>query len=144
MTFLEAAEYFRLKAIEVEAGMAEMALQGAEMIEKEAKSYLGTYQQSIGPYPGWVPLAESTQKARAAKGYRPDDPLLVTGELKDSIRSVLVGKGAVVGTNIPFAPDLEYGTSTIPPRPFLGRAAFVKKHEILELQKQILKAILSQ
>ena len=50
---------------------------GAEMIEKEAKRPIGTYDA------GWQPLAESTKRDRVAKGFAEDEPLLRTGEMRD-------------------------------------------------------------
>jgi phage gpG-like protein len=51
------------------------------------------------------------------------DPLLRTGELRDSISHVVDGRRAVVGSDDPVAIYQETGTSRIPPRPFLSTAA---------------------
>lgn len=62
-------------------------------IQKDAKALFGTYQE------GWAPLAESTQAARAKAGHTPNDPLLVTGALRDAM-TVKVdedGMGVFVG-----------------------------------------------
>ena len=66
-------------------------------------------------------LAESTQEERVRKGYSADEPLLRTGELRDSIswehRSPI---STVVGSTSEIAVYQELGTVRIPPRPFLG------------------------
>ncbi|TXN51616.1 HK97-gp10 family putative phage morphogenesis protein [Methylobacterium sp. WL2] len=85
----------------------------AEMVEAEAKAALGTYKF------GWQSLQPATI-ARKAKG---DTPLLETGELRASI-SHTVGVGeAYVGSNDDKAVWQEFGTSHMPPRPFLMPAA---------------------
>lgn len=143
MTFQEAAEWFEKVAAEVEAAKSEMAFEAATIIEKEAKAELGVYQAAIGKYPAWAPLSEYTKEQRVRMGFPADEPLLVTGKLRDSIHVVPHEDGsASVGTDLEYAPYLENGTDRIPPRPFLGRAAFVKEDEILEMQSDILRRIL--
>lgn len=83
------------------------------MLETSAKEAIGTYRF------GWTPLAESTI-AHKATG---DSPLLETGALQGSIGHVVEGEDrAYVGTNDEKAKWHEFGTSRIPPRPFLGGA----------------------
>ncbi len=49
---------------------------------------------------GWPQLAEATQASRTAAGHSPNDPLLVKGELRDSItRKVVDSPNAYVGSN---------------------------------------------
>jgi HK97 gp10 family phage protein len=90
---------------------------GAAMIQKEAKDVIGTYTF------GWEQLAPDTQAERARLGFPPNQPLLRTGSLRDSIEITIVkpGEEAWIGTNHPVAAFQEFGTSTIPPRPFMGR-----------------------
>jgi hypothetical protein len=97
------------------------------MVEKEAKSAIGTYKF------GWPPLQPET----IAHKTTGDSPLLETGELKDSIEHVSGREGGeavgYVGTNDPVAKYHELGTRTIPPRSFLGEAAMRKEHKIHEM-----------
>lgn len=98
-----------------------------QIIEAEAKRVIGTYDY------GWEPLAESTI---ARKGGR-DTPLLETGEMRDSISHKVENNILYVGSDNPKANWHEYGTSRIPPRPFLSGAAL---HMRAEVQAQIGKA----
>jgi HK97 gp10 family phage protein len=92
------------------------------LLENSAKDAIGTYQF------GWAPLAPETI-ARKATG---DSPLLETGALRDSITHNVDsnGKEAAVGTDLDYAKYLEFGTSKMPARPFLGGALIAKEHEI--------------
>lgn len=88
------------------------------ILEESAKGAIGTYEF------GWPPLSES---AIAKHG---DTPLLDTGALKESItHEVESGKLGYVGTNSDYAKYQEFGTSKIPPRPFLGGAIAHKGQE---------------
>ncbi len=138
MSFAEAADYFANLAIDVEAVIPEMAMAGALIIQQEIKAELGHYQPSVGPYNAWQQLADATEERRTKAGFAPDDPLLMSGHLRDSIQIVETDDVVFVGTNVHYAKDLEFGTITMPPRPFIARAAFVKQDEILEVQAAIL------
>jgi hypothetical protein len=63
-------------------------------------------------------------------GFSANDPLLRTGTLRDSIGHVVEGNVGYVGTNDKVAPFQEFGTSKIPPRPFLGGALAATEQEI--------------
>lgn len=95
-------------------------------IEETAKEEIGVYQPAYGPFDAWAPLAESTKADRVRKGYTEDDPLLRSGEIRDSIQSEVVGLAAIVGTKSEIGFWQEVGTSHIPPRPFIG-PAYVRK-----------------
>ena len=102
------------------------------IVEKEAKRVIGTYDYN------WTPLAEATQADREAHGFPADEPLLRTGEMRDSIEHNVGTEGlrmeviGIVGTNNEVAKWQELGTSHIPPRSFLGGAAMHKESEIHE------------
>lgn len=96
----------------------------ATLLEQAAKDSLGTYQDAIGPLPAWAALSPFTVADRVAKGFTPDDPLLRSGALRDSIEHQVEGTRATVGTDDPHAAWLEFGTAKMPPRPFMGGAAF--------------------
>jgi hypothetical protein len=109
----------------------------ARLVEKEAKTEIGTYQSSAGPFPGWQQLADSTQTNRAQAGFPPNDPLLITGSMRDSIEHTVdmddLDGVAYVGSNNPIALWQEQGTTKIPPRSFLGGALFRKETEVRDL-----------
>lgn len=115
-----------LGALPAEVTEAEHAAvqRGAEMIEAEAKAEIGTYQGAIGDYPEWAPLAARTVKEKTELGYAPpDNPLLREGDMRDSIEHTAQGHEAAIGSNDQIAVYQELGTSRIPARSFLGRAA---------------------
>ncbi|MER5029659.1 hypothetical protein [Pantoea anthophila] len=91
-------------------------------IEETAKEEIGVYQPAYGPFDAWVPLSESTKADRIRQGYSEDEPLLRSGELRDSIQSEVVGLAAIVGTKSEIGVWQEVGTEHIPPRPFIGPA----------------------
>ena len=93
------------------------------LLEDEAKRVLGTYEY------GWPPLQPETI-ARKTMG---DSPLLETGELRNSISHVLGHGEAWVGSNDDKALWHEFGTRTIPPRPFFQGAIHAKQEDIEKL-----------
>ncbi|UXO70831.1 hypothetical protein [Pantoea dispersa] len=99
-------------------------------IEETAKEEIGIYQPAYGPFDAWAPLAESTKADRVRQGYSEDEPLLRSGELRDSIGSEVVGLAAIVGTKSEIGLWQEVGTAHIPPRPFIG-PAYVRKIDLL-------------
>lgn len=101
-----------------------------QFIEDEAKRKFGIYQQTSGPYPAWLPLAESTKKQRVAQGYAPDNPLYRSGDLMNSIHHKSDAESVVIGSNEDIMVWQELGTHTIPERPVLGPAAFENKIKI--------------
>lgn len=102
----------------------------ANVIEKSAKEKIGHYQGESGPFPEWAPLADATEDEKARLGYPLGAPLERTGELRDSIEHEVVGLEAVVGSKDPVAEWQEFGTDRIPPRPFIGPAAFESKDKV--------------
>lgn len=104
-------------------------------VEKTAKSEFGHYQPEVGPHPAWPDLADSTVEDRIRKGFTPDDPLLRTGELRDSIKHEVKGLHGVVGSESDIMVYQEFGTlgsdgKGIPARPVLGPAAYRNKEKI--------------
>lgn len=108
-----------------------------KIVEEEAKRVIGTYDY------GWPQLAPATQEDRTRKGFSANEPLLRTGELRDSITHEVVSHDtAYVGSTSLIAKYQELGTSKIPPRPFLGGATAAKEEEIHEIgAKGLHKAI---
>lgn len=83
----------------------------------------------VGVFSTWQPLAESTIDRKASHGLgrdgNPNSMLWSTGALAESIESTveIPHTKATVGTDIEYAAALEFGTSRMPPRPFMGPAA---------------------
>ena len=110
--------------------MTEAALKkAAEVVRDEAKALIGTEDEA------WAALAPATVEEKTRFGYvnrvSATDPLLRTGELRDSIEvGDLSPTRAYVGTRDPIGAYLEFGTSRVPPRPFIGTALFRSKAAI--------------
>ncbi|MCQ8279863.1 hypothetical protein NFI95_15570 [Acetobacteraceae bacterium KSS8] len=107
--------------------------EAARIVEAEAKAEIGTYQGQAGPFDPWAELADATKADRVRQGFTENDPLLRTGEMRDSIEHTVQGKTAYVGTDNQIAVYQELGTERIPPRSFLGGAAFRKAPEVAEI-----------
>jgi HK97 gp10 family phage protein len=105
----------------------------AKAIEDTAKSEIGHYQPATGPHPEWPELADSTQEERQRLGYTPNDPLLRSGELRDSIEHEVSTLEAVIGSRSDIAAYQEFGTDRIPARPFMGPAVFRRKDFIVRI-----------
>jgi hypothetical protein len=101
-------------------------------IETLAKEKFGEYQAQAGPFAAWAPLAQATVDDRIAKGYSPDNPLLRSGETRDSIEHKVVGHEGYVGSDSDILFWLELGTDKMPARSTLGAAAFEKEPKIRE------------
>ncbi len=71
------------------------------------------------------------------KGLNPSDPgqppHKLRGDLQRSITYEKVSDGVVVGTNISYAPYLEYGTAKMEARPFLLPALNKLKQRLLDI-----------
>jgi HK97 gp10 family phage protein len=147
MELLELAAKFgeiELRQHEVEKHALENA---AVVIEKCAKKKIGEYQDQAGPFAAWAELADSTLHGgfdelgrrfpgKIELGYATEDehnPLLRTGEMRDSIQHTVSGNEAQVGSNSDIAVYQELGTEKIPPRSFLGGAAAEKLDEVLTI-----------
>ncbi|MDE2354946.1 MAG: hypothetical protein KGL17_07985, partial [Betaproteobacteria bacterium] len=107
--------------------IAKAATAAAIVIEAEAKSEIGTYQEGAGPFVAWQELADSTKRDRVAKGFTENDPGLRTGAMRDSIEHATDGAQAFVGSNDDHLVWFEQGTRTQPPRSVLGLAAVNSK-----------------
>lgn len=114
---------------EMRHGMAK----SAQLIETAAKREIGEYQPAAGAFPAWAELAESTKADRVAKGFSEDEPLLRTGDLRDSIKHEVSEFEAVIGSESDIAAYQEFGTDKIPPRPFMGPALFNNSERIAKI-----------
>lgn len=124
------AKHLKITAAMGEAVTHFAAKSAAKVVADDAKARIGEYQDGVGPFAAWANLAESTVDDRLAKGYTPDDPLLRSGELRDSIVVVADGDTAGAVSAEMIALWQEQGTNRIPPRAFLGPAAFTAEPKI--------------
>ena len=136
---------FALEMLGVEAGLT-LAIHSslekvAQKVEKTAKDEIGKYQKEIGPFNAWEELAESTKEDRVSKGFTENDPLLRTGQLRDSISHKTHGLEAHIGSTSEIMVWQELGTPKIPPRPVLGPAV---EHNIESLKKIVGGAVVSR
>jgi phage gpG-like protein len=105
----------------------------AQMIAEEAKRVLGSYDYD------WPQLAPATQADRVQAGFAANEPLLRTGELRDSIEyKVTSDHTAEVGSNLDVAVFQELGTIHIPPRSFLAAAAAHKGEDAAKVAGKII------
>ena len=122
------------KLLAIEADLAEAAPKivetACQMIAGQARGVLGSYTYN------WTPLKPETI-AHKATG---DSPLLETGRLRDSIEWTSDGAVGYVGTNDPNAKYLEFGTSRMPPRPFLLPSATELEPEIQKMASRVVRA----
>jgi hypothetical protein len=102
------------------------------MVCNEAKRVLGTYDY------GWPSLKAET----IARKIHGDTPLLETGELRASIEWIADGNHGAVGSNNDKAVWHEFGTSRIPPRPFLAGAAAHVEAKIHKMAARAVVAVL--
>jgi hypothetical protein len=114
----------------------EKALEAAAAnLEAKIKSLIGTYSAK----PRWKEIAEYTKEDRSRKGFTPNDPLLRTGALRDSIHHKVVDKVAYVGSDSDILVYQQLGTARIPPRAVFGNATV---HKALKKEaKQVGKTI---
>lgn len=121
--------------------------ESAELIEKRAKQKIGEYQEQVGPFIAWPELSENTlyggvapsgfrYEGKIPLGYATEEnhnPLLRTGEMRDSIEHTVGRDEAQIGSNNDKAVYQELGTMYMPPRSFLGGAMAETVPEILSV-----------
>lgn len=121
------------------AGAAEGAMERAcQVVEHEAREEIGSYQGAAAPFPAWAELADSTKADRVRQGFPENDPLLRTGEMRDSIGHSVVATGVgtvegTVGSTSQIAVYQELGTDRIPPRSFLGGALMREEAVVVKI-----------
>jgi phage gpG-like protein len=132
MTLLEAAAKFTAVSIEMKALGPAIVARACDMIAKEAKRAIGTYDY------GWPPLSPATLKHKRA-----DTPLLETGEMRASIEWNSTGNLGYVGSNNQKAVWMEFGTAHIPPRSFLVTAAQRMEPKIYDMAARSAVSVIS-
>jgi HK97 gp10 family phage protein len=124
-----AAHFERLAS---EAGAQKGLEKAAKLLEDRAKEAVGEYHEAVGPVPAWAELADATKADRVAKGFPEDEPLLRTGDLRDSISHQVSGNEAWIGSDSEIAEYHETGTSRMPPRPIFGTALYGAIDEVVD------------
>jgi phage gpG-like protein len=119
--------------VAVDAAETKCLERAGQIVEKEAKREIGAYQDAAEPFAPWAELAQSTKDDRVRQGYSENEPLLRTGELRDSIEHCVVGHEAHVGSDSEIAVYQELGTAHIPPRSFLGGALVRKTDDVVDI-----------
>lgn len=115
-------------------------------LEKDSKSIIGHLQHGLGGagYGAWEPLAEATQREKERLGYGSASndwqPLLRTGELRDSISYSVQLHQVHIGSDSEIMVWQELGTMRIPPRPVLGLAMYRNK---VKLEKALCNFVVS-
>jgi hypothetical protein len=126
------AGFLTKAVVHYEVEKAHALKKAAKVLQEESQRVIGTYDY------GWPELAESTKADRLHKGYTENDPLLRSGEMRESIEIGPISGGALtttieVGSNNDKAVWQELGTDRIPARSFLGLAAVKETPEIIEI-----------
>ncbi len=121
------------KAVALNLAMTPAMEAAAQHVERTAKAKFGEYQGNVGAFNEWQQLAASTQTERVRQGYTPNDPLLRSGDLRDSITHEVHGLEAVIGSDDEIMVYQELGTERIPPRPVLGPAGIESGEMVAKL-----------
>lgn len=101
-----------------------------QIIAEKAKELIGHYND----FPEWSQLADSTKKERERLGWSPNDPLLRSGDLRESIGHETVSDNIeTVGSTSEIMIYQEFGTKTIPPRPVIGPASVLSGEEATKI-----------
>ena len=149
-SFRAFAEYLSgLLAREEEAAKAGLEA-GIAIAHAESQAEIGHYQNGIGPFEDWGPLAYRTVRDRKRLGFTPNDPLLRSGTLRDAIESRVDvdAREAAIGVPSRMVDDAsrpgrqvdigviaevqEEGTCRQAPRSFLGGAMCRRADEIVD------------
>ena len=120
----------RIADLEIpEAKRVALSVSG-HIIEEKAKELIGHYND----FPEWPQLADSTKKERERLGWPPNDPLLRSGDLRESIGHETISDNIeTVGSTSDIMIYQEFGTKTIPPRPVIGPASVLAGEEVTKI-----------
>lgn len=88
----------------------------------DTRATFGHYQEGAGPFGAWPELAERTKADRVALGFSENDPLMRSGELRDSYYKLVQGMEGGVGSDLGKALGMEIGDpiKNIPARSTIG------------------------
>lgn len=96
----------------------------ASKLLADTREKFGEYQTGEGPFQTWPPLAQATKDRRLELGFSEDEPLLRTGDLRDSYYKAVGHMEAGVGSDEEKALAQEVGNpaTNLPARSTLGLA----------------------
>jgi len=110
------------EVLEVKANKASLR-EAAQLVTRDARAQIGTYQPAVGAYPAWEPLAPSTEEEKARIGVPENAPLYRFGALKASFRQDPPTEDSITFGSIDEVMEYhEFGTVKMPARPALGPA----------------------
>jgi hypothetical protein len=136
----EAAAKFAAFGETMKAANEAILTEWAVTVRDKAKAAIGTYRYK------WPQLADATQREREQEGYTANEPLLRTGEMRDSISAMVQMYSAqhgraVVGSTSDIAVWQELGTSRgIPPRSFLYASAKRSEKDVKKIARKFVRA----
>jgi hypothetical protein len=123
--------FLRSRPAAVRAAQKDGAHEAGAFLVHEARELIGTEDET------WPPLADVTILIKEEMGLigrvSSTDPLLRHGEMRASIESTTTPDEVVLGTHDPVAMDQEFGTKSIPPRPFISLTMIRHGHEAAKL-----------
>lgn len=134
------AKFLQNKAAGLPTVQTRALSKAAAIVQSDAKARIGHYQAEAGPFPAWDPLTDATIADKQRQGYGVPDPLLRTGQMRESIDVSVSPDGFVVGSRDPIALYQELGTHGpnpapdgyhVPPRPFLGPALYENQEQVV-------------
>lgn len=132
-SFLEAAVHCGELALAVHEAEHVSLERATKLLQKKVKEKYGEYQPQAGEFVAWAELAESTKQDRERQGYPEDEPLLRTGEVRDSVKRLVRDSEGFVGSDNDIAVYEELGTSKMPPRSTFGSAGVENVEAILKI-----------
>lgn len=127
--------FLERQTLEVEPAIKLVAGAAAKTLQRRIKAVFGDASKLKS-------LAPSTQAERVRLGYTPNDPLVRSGGLRDSIEEGSEGMLAGAGSADPVLVFQEFGTGTIPPRPTVEIGLHDSKDEVEEFMQMALDTIL--
>jgi hypothetical protein len=132
-SFLEAAVYCgELVLLQHEADKHSLH-KATELLQEHVREKFGEYQPEAGPFVEWAQLADSTKADRVYQGYAENEPLLRTGDLRESVETLVRDNVGYVGSDSDIAVYQELGTIKMPPRSTFGSAAVETMDLIVEI-----------
>jgi hypothetical protein len=148
----EAAAFFRASAARVVPELEAVVAATVAGAAVKARGYIGHDQD------GWEPLSGATIfgftlpngkyiPGKVELGYAPpDNPLLRTGDLRESIGSEAEGLTGIVGSTSKIGLYQELGTAnarlSIPPRPFLAKGLQAMEPEAVAMMEEVALSLL--
>jgi hypothetical protein len=125
------AAWLRAAAAAMPEELRVAAAEGGAAAAAAAKAIMGSYPSGEGPFWEWPELKGSTQARREQLGYTRNDPLVMSGGLRDTITHRVEEHGFAIGSPDPKIVFSEHGTRNEEPRPALGRGVYEARHDIV-------------